>query len=115
MRWLAVPAVVAVLAAGLWFWSGVVAPGATSAIVLGVAWFFAVSFALTQVSRRRPALKTPARAAYLACAVAAGVAFYATSIRETVVDEPVSEGVPASQVTPAPGEPELDPLAPQPE
>jgi len=109
---LAVPAVVLVLLAGLWFWSGVVAPGYWSTIVLGVLWFLACSVLFGRVGKARPELKPWVRGTFLACSAAAAFAFYWTSVRDTVVDEEVVMGVPASQ---APKEAlgAGDPLAPQ--
>ncbi len=105
--------VVVTLVAGLWFWSGVVAPGYWSTIVLGVLWFVACSMVFGRVGKARPALKPWIRGTFLACCVAAVFAFYWTSVRDTVVDEDIVTGVPASQAPPAAGD--LDPLAPQPQ
>lgn len=109
---LAVPLVVLTIAAGLWFWSGVVAPGYWSTIVLGVLWFVACSVLFGRIGQRRPELRPWVRGTFLACSVAAAFAFYWTSVRDTVVDEEIVTGVPASRGgLPAGG----DPLAPQPE
>jgi len=105
--------VVVTLAAGLWFWSGVVAPGYWSTIVLGVLWFVACSMIFGRIGKARPALKPWIRGTFLVCSVGAVFAFYWTSIRDTVVDEDVVTGVPASQAPRAAGG--GDPLAPQPE
>lgn len=90
--------VVATLVAGLWFWSGVVAPGYWSSIVLGAAWFVAASIGFGQIGKRRPDLRLPLRATVIACSVAACVGFYWTSVRDTVVDEQIVTGVPASEL-----------------
>lgn len=95
-------AVPVVLVAGLWFWSGAVAPGYWSGIGLGMAWFVAASVGFGRLGRRSPSLRTPLRMTFLACALAAGFGFYWTSVRETEVNEPIVEGVPASRL--APGE-----------
>ena len=104
--------VIATLGAGLWFWSGVVAPGYWSAIVLGVVWFFACSVLFGRIGKARPELRPWVRGTFLACSVAAVFAFYWTSVRDTVVDENVVTGVPASQA-PKDALGEGDPLAPQ--
>jgi hypothetical protein len=109
---LAPPLVVLTLAAGVWFWAGVVAPGYWSAIVLGTLWFVACSVIFGRVGRARPELRPWVRGTFLACCAAAVFGFYWTSVRDTVVDENVVTGVPASQ---ARGEVSGDPLAPQPE
>jgi len=108
-RLLAVPAVVATLVIGVWFWSGVVAPGYWSAIVLGTLWFVACSVLFGRLGKARPELRLPLRATFLTCSALAVVGFYWTSIRDTVVDEDVVVGVPASKLPKT----DVDPLAPQ--
>ena len=103
---LAIPAVVLVLAVGLWFFSGVVAPGYTSSIVLGVAWFVVASVLFGKLGKARPELRPPLRATFLACSLAAAVGFYWTSVRDTVVDEQIAVGAPASRL--APGEVDVE-------
>ena len=105
---LAPPLVVLTLVAGLWFWAGVVAPGYWSAIALGTLWFVACSVIFGRVAKSRPQLRPWMRGTFLACCVAAAFGFYWTSVRDTVVDERVVTGVPASQAAVA-----GDPLAPQ--
>ncbi len=107
----AVGAVIAILVVGLWFWSGVVAPGYTSSIVLGVAWFVAASVLLGRLTKGRPGLRLPVRATFVACSLAAAAAFYWTSVRDTVVDEQIVTGTPASRVAGG-GATAEDPLAP---
>ena len=111
---LAVPAVVVFLLAGLWFWSGVVAPGYWSTIALGVLWFVACSVIFGRIGKARPELRPWVRGTFLACSVAAVAGFYWTSVRDTVVNETVVTGIPASQA-PASATGAGDPLAPQPE
>lgn len=93
--------VVLTLAAGLWFWGGVVAPGYWSTIVLGALWFFACSVIFGRIGMARPELRWWFRGPFLACCVVAVAGFYWTSIRDTVVDERVVTGVPASKAAPA--------------
>ena len=107
---LALPLVVLTLAVGLWFWSGVVAPGYWSTIVLGALWFVACSVIFGRVTKARPDLRPWVRGTFLVCCAAAVFGFYWTSVRDTVVDEDVVTGVPASR---AAAEVEGDPLAPQ--
>ena len=111
---LAVPVVVATLAVGVWFWSGVVAPGYWSAIVLGTLWFVACSVLFGRIGKARPQLRLPLRATFLTCSALAVFGFYWTSIRDTVVDEDVVVGVPASKLPKTAGSASVDPLAPQP-
>jgi len=106
--------VVATLLAGTWFWGGVVAPGYFSAIGLVAAWFVLCSVLFGRIGKARPQLRWWLRGTFLACSAASLVAFYMTSLRDTVVEETLPDAVPASQLAaPAAGEP--DPLAPQPE
>ena len=112
-RILTIPAVVIVLLAGLWFWSGVIAPGYYWSIGLGFAWFIAVSFIIGKLRKEFPELNWYLRGTFLACALAATFAFYWTSIRETEVNEDIATGVPASQLDGAQAAPTEDPLAPQ--
>ena len=94
---LAVVLVVVTIAAGLWFWSGVVAPGYWSTIALGVLWFVACSVLFGRIGQARPPLRPWVRGTFLACSVAAAFGFYWTSVRDTVVDEQVVTGIPASR------------------
>ncbi len=108
---LAPPLVVLVLAGGLWFWGGVVAPGYWSTIALAILWFVACSVILGRLAQARPELRRPVRATFLTCCVVAASGFYWTSLRDTVVDERVVTGIPASKVAVRVAG---DPLAPQP-
>lgn len=108
---IAPPLVVLTLAAGLWFWGGVVAPGYWSAIALATLWFVACSVIFGRVGKARPGLRPWVRGTFLTCCVAALLGFYWTSVRDTVVDERVVTGVPASEAAAAVTG---DPLAPQP-
>lgn len=113
VKLLAPPLVVVILAAGLWFWAGVVAPGYWSTIVLGILWFVACSVLFGRVGKARPELRPWVRGTFLACCAVAVFGFYWTSIRDTVVDERIVTGVPASEAGTA--QIEGDPLAPQPQ
>lgn len=93
-----VPLVVAGLALGLWFFGGVVAPGYWTSIIFGIVWFVVASVLIGQIAKRRPGLKAPMRATFIAVAAASAVGFYWTSIRDDKVDEAVVTGVAASQV-----------------
>jgi hypothetical protein len=111
---LAPPLVVLTLVAGVWFWSGVVAPDYWTTIAFGVAWFVACSVIFGRVGKARPELRPWVRGTFLACSAAAVLGFWWTSIRTTEVNERIVTGVPASEVAAADlgG---VDPLAPQPE
>jgi len=112
---LAPPFVVVTLVAGLWFWSGVVAPGYWSAIGFGVAWFVACSMIFGRIGKSRPPLRPWLRGTFLACSAIAVVGFWWTSVRETEVSEQIVTGVAASKVPAAEFGGTSDPLAPQPE
>ena len=111
---LAPPLVVLTLVAGLWFWSGVVAPGYWTAIGFGVAWFVACSVLFGRLGKARPELRPWLRGTFLVCSVVAVVGFWWTSIRTTEVNEAIVTGVPASELD-ASEIAVADPLAPQPE
>jgi hypothetical protein len=111
---LAPPFVVVTLVAGLWFWSGVVAPGYWTAIGFGVAWFVACSMIFGRVGKSRPPLRPWLRGTFLACSAFAVVGFWWTSVRETEVNERIVTGVAASEL-PAAELGAVDPLAPQPQ
>ena len=98
---LAPPLVVLTLAVGLWFWSGVVAPDYWSTIVLGALWFVACSVIFGRIGNARPELRPWIRGTFLVCCAAAVFGFYWTSVRDTVVDEDVVTGVPASRAAAA--------------
>ncbi len=110
---LAVPFVIVVLAAGVWFWSGVVAPDYWTTIGFGVAWFVVCSVLFGRIGKARPELRWWVRGTFLACSVLAVAGFWWTSIRETEVNERVVTGVPASEVSNADLGGAADPLAPQ--
>lgn len=113
----AAAAVVLAIVGGLWLWTGVVAPGYWSAIVLGVAWCVLVSVAAGRAGRRLPHVRRTLRASFFACAALLVAGFYVTSVRETTVDEVVVKGSPASSLSESERERALqgtDPLAPQP-
>jgi hypothetical protein len=112
-RLLAPPLVAGTLAAGVWFWSGVVAPDYWTAIGLGVAWFVACSVLFGRLGTARPELRWWLRGTFLACSAAALAGFWWTSIRETEVNERVVTGVPASALA-ATDLAVVDPLAPRP-
>ncbi len=102
VRLLAVPVVVAVLLVGLWLVAGRIAGGYWTSIALGTAWFVVASIGFGRLTKPRPAFRPFVRGAFAATALAAVVAFYWTSIRETTVDEQLVTGVPASRVAEAP-------------
>ncbi len=91
-------AVVAALVAGIWFWSGVVAPGYWTSIGFGTAWFVLVSMVAGKLTKGRGSLRVATRVAMVSCSVLAVGGFYWTSIRETTVDEDIVVGVAASDL-----------------
>ncbi len=101
VRVLAVPVVIGVLLVGLWLIAGRVASGYWTSIALGVAWFVAASFLFGRLTKKQLALRPFVRGAFAATAIAAAVAFYWTSVRETSIDEQVVTGVPASSLAQA--------------
>lgn len=100
----AVTGVLGAVVVGGYLWGAVVAPGFWSAVALLAGWFLVIGTVTTRLSRRRPELKLALRGTYLAAAVAALAFGYLTSVRDTVVDEPLVTGAPASQPA-QPGDP----------
>jgi len=100
LKLIAIPVTVVTLLAGLWFFSGVVAPGYNSSIVLGAAWFVAFSLAARFALKGRRALKLPVQATFIATAVLVGSIFAWTTFRDVTVVEEVATGQPSAQ---APG------------
>lgn len=101
----AVVGVLVALAAGIWLWGAIVAPGFWSAIVLITAWFLVLGALTTRLGRRLPSLRLALRGTYLVAAVVTVLVGYLTSVRTTEVDEPLVTGTPASRVAPAPTTP----------
>jgi len=104
---------VALLTAGVWLTGAIVATSTVGAMALGAGWLIACAVLAELVSRRRTELRRTLRATLVVCVVAGLAGFYWTSVRETVVDEDIVTGVPASRL-PASERPGADPLAPQP-
>lgn len=104
VRLAAIPAVLAVLVAGVWLFGAVIAPGYWSAIALSVAWFLVVSVLVGRATRGRPDLRRVARGTFLLASAASLFGFWWTSIRETEVDERLVTGVPESRASRAPAQ-----------
>jgi Electron transfer DM13 len=97
-RLLAVPLLVVLLLAGLWFFGGIVAPGYYSSIALGVAWFVAAALSLSLLKRRRPELTRFVGLTFLGTAAVVFAIFAWTTFRDKTVNEMIVMGTPASQV-----------------
>ncbi len=97
LRLAVIPITVAVLLAGLWLWSGLVAPGYNSSIALGVAWFVAASLGIRFGLHKRRALKLPVQATFVATALLVAAIFAWTTFRDVTVVEDVATGVAASE------------------
>ena len=109
LRVLAVPAVIVVLLAGLWFFSSVVFHSYYGSIVAGAVWFIVAGVTMSRLSKRRPDLRPWVRGAVVLTSLTAAFLFYWTSIRETTVNEQVVTGTPASDLAlraPATGHPD---------
>lgn len=105
--------ILALLALGVWFLGAIVATAYVSAIALGAAWILVCAVALELATRRRPAWRWTVRGTLAVFAIVGAAGLYWTTVRETVVDEEIVTGVPASQL-PASQRGGGDPLAPQP-
>jgi Electron transfer DM13 len=97
-RLLAVPLLVVLLLAGLWFFGGVVAPGYYSSIALGAAWFGAAALGLSVLKRRRPELTRFVGLTFLGTAAVVFAIFAWTTFRDETVNETIVRGAPASRV-----------------
>ena len=101
--------VVAALAGGVLFWSGVVVDDYYGAIAAGVAWFVLVGAVADKLTKERGTLRVVSRATVLTCSALAVAGFWWTSIRETEVNEDIVTGVAASELAQQPGELAEDP------
>lgn len=92
-RWWAwlvgVPATLAFLLLGLWFFAGVLAPGYYTSFLLSAVWFVLAMLALGAVRKRVPLLDRPLRYTYLATAVVMVTYVALTTFRDDTVDEQV--------------------------
>jgi hypothetical protein len=108
MRILVVPAVAAVLVAGLYVAAGRITNDYDASIALAVVWLVVASAIIGRaVKRWRPDLRAWARAGTVLTCVSVAAWFYWTSIRETEVDEQVVTGVPMSSPA-APAQPSME-------
>jgi Electron transfer DM13 len=99
MRILVVPAVAALLLAGLYVAAGRITNDYDASIALAVVWLVLASALLGRAAKRwRPDLRAWVRVGTVATSVGVAAWFYWTSIRETEVDERVVSGVPMSAV-----------------
>ncbi|MBM2822833.1 MAG: Electron transfer [Thermoleophilia bacterium] len=96
-RLLAIPALVAVLLVGLWFWAGVVAPGYNASIGFAVGWFVAVAVGLRFVRRWMPSLNRVLQVTFLVTSVAIGAGFAWTTFRDVTVNEQIVVGSPSAE------------------
>src|SRR4051794_15159541 len=94
-RWLAFPAMVAVVVVGVWITGGVIADSFRVSMALVTAWFIVLAVAVFLLARSRRGLAVPLVAGYLIAAGAVG-GFLLLSMRSTTVDERVVVGRPAS-------------------
>jgi hypothetical protein len=99
-RLLAVPAVIAVLLAGVWL-LGSLDAGYFGRIALTAGWLVVASVGLGVATRRRRDLRFAVRVTAIATSLAIGALFAWTTFRDTTVNERVATGVAAS-AAPAP-------------
>ena len=99
---------------GLWVFSGLIAPGYISSIVLGVVWFLIAAVLLGRFRKNRPHLTWAVRGTFIVTAVVVSVFALLTSVRDKTVNETVVTGVKLSEAEPTakipeqPGKPAPD-------
>jgi hypothetical protein len=98
---LAIPVLVAVLGAGVWFFGGVVAPGYISSLIYTTAWFALVAVGVGVVMLRVPALRRVLGVGFVAISALSLAGFYWTTIRDQRVNETVVTGVAPASARPA--------------
>ncbi len=89
-----VPAVAALLLAGLWLVAGRIASSYDASIALGAVWFLLAAAVLGKLTKHRPALRRWVRTGTIGTSALVLVWFYWTSIRETTVQERVATAAP---------------------
>ena len=94
-RWLAFPAVVALVVVGVWVTGGLIADSFRVSMALVTVWFIVLAVAVFLLARSRRGLAVPLVAGYLVAAVAVG-GFLLASMRSKTVHERVVVGKPAS-------------------
>jgi hypothetical protein len=94
---LVVLGVIAFTLVGLWVFSGLIAPGYISSIVLGVLWFLLAAVRLGRFRKKRPHLTWQVRGAFIGTAVVVAALAAWTSVRDKTVHEQVVTGVKLSE------------------
>ncbi len=89
-----VPAVAALLLAGLWLVAGRIAASYDASIALGAVWFLLAAAVLGKLTKHRPALRRWVRTGTIGTSAVVLAWFYWTSIRETTVQERVATAAP---------------------
>ena len=104
-RWLLIPAVAAVFAAGVWIAGGVVTNSFRASMALVTVWYAAAGAGVLVAGLRRRALRAPLWTGFAVTAAAVGGFLAWTTLRDRVVHERVLVGVPVTQAARAPGAP----------
>jgi len=99
LRWLAVPATILVVLAGLWVSGGVLTNDFALAMWLTAAWMALAGLVCVLVAARRRALRVPVLGAYLLTAVVAGAYLGSSVLVDRAVDEDVAVAAPAAPAT----------------
>jgi Electron transfer DM13 len=97
-RWLAAPAVAAVLVAGVWVTGGLITDSFRASMALTAAWFVAAAVACLAIARARRSLRVPVLGGYAVAAVAVGGYLGYSTLHDRVVHERVVVGTPASRL-----------------
>src|SRR4051812_26924147 len=97
-RWLAFPAIVALVVVGVWVMGGLIADSFRVSMALVTVWFLGTAAAVFLLARARRPLAAPLIAGYLIAACGVG-GFLLLGMRSKAVDEVVVVGRPASAAT----------------
>lgn len=102
-RWLAFPAVIALVVVGVWVAGGVIADSFRLSMALVTVWFILMAVAVFLVARPRRSLAVPLVSGYLIAAGGVGGYLLFTTVREKTVNERVAVGQPISAVSSSSG------------
>lgn len=98
-RWLALPAIAALVVVGVWLTGGVLADSFRVSMALVTAWFLVTAAAVFLLARARRGFAVPLVAGYLIAAAGVGGFLFWTTVHTKTVHERVVVGRPASSAS----------------